>query len=51
MPDQDLSKEFEAAGDEAVRGNVLLNRYEREGEGGGTLAEKTRASNTRGFDQ
>jgi hypothetical protein len=30
MTDQDLTKEFEAADDEVVRGNLLLNRYERE---------------------
>jgi hypothetical protein len=30
MTGQDLIDEFEAAGDEVVRGNVLLNRYEAE---------------------
>ena len=30
MTSQDLTDEFEAAGDEVVRGNVLLNRYEAE---------------------
>ena len=30
MTNQNLTKEFEAAGDEVVRGNVILNRYERE---------------------
>ena len=30
MTGQDLIDEFEAAGDEVVRGNALLNRYEAE---------------------